>query len=137
VTQRLFAVNGTAKNRETAGIPEYGFGGELRFNFNPGAERSLQIVGELGYRMLDFKGAIDSLGLSGDDFEDIDFTYQSLDLQIYAQIPIGDAFDLTAGVFAQQVDINYLLDRTDRRDGLRRQIDLEYTLYGIRVGLLF
>lgn len=135
-TNRLFSIQGSGTRSETAAIPEYGFGAQLRFHPRP-EEKGFQVVAEAGYRLLDFQGAISRLGLDGDDFRDVDFTYTALDLQLYAQIPVADRFDVLVGLFLQQVNVDYRMDGGEARDGLRRNIDFDYTLYGLRLGVLF
>lgn len=136
-TDRLFAVRGQGRSRETAAIPEYGIGGELRWVLTPQRERPLQLVAEGTYKMLDFQGSLGRLGFDADDFRDVDFTYASLELNLYAQIPLSRQMDLTAGIFVEQVDVDYKLQRGEERQDLRRDIDLSYNIYGIRIGLHF
>jgi hypothetical protein len=133
---RVYAERGQASGKEEAGIPEYGIGGEVRLllgNEPKGAE----IVGQFTYKLLDFQGAIDSLGADAEDFEDIDFTYTALEANIFLVYPLNDGLDLLAGVYVEQVDISAVLDSDDRFGSYEREIDVSYSIYGLRAGLRF
>jgi hypothetical protein len=131
---RVYAERGRASGSEDAGIPEYGFGGQLRILLN---DRGLELVGEATYKVLDFQGAIDSLGVDGEEFEDIDFEYEALEVNVYLEIPLNKSLDLLAGIYLEQVDVTATLEAEDRFGGYDRELDLGYTLYGFRVGLQF
>jgi hypothetical protein len=100
--------------------------------------KGFQIVAEATYKILDFQGAIDSLGIDKDEFEDIDFEYAALEANLYALIPLGETVDLLAGVYVEQVDISALLEAEEGRvDSFDRDVDVSYTIFGARVGLRF
>jgi hypothetical protein len=99
--------------------------------------KGAEIVGQFTYKLLDFQGAIDSLGADAEDFEDIDFTYTALEANIFLVYPLNDGLDLLAGVYVEQVDISAVLDSDDRFGSYEREIDVSYSIYGLRAGLRF
>lgn len=136
-TRRLFARQGRGTNREEAVIPEYGFGGELRFDFNPADPDSIQLVAESTFKFLDFQGAISRVGLNADNFDDIDFTYKAIETNLYGIFPLGERVQLLAGLYMEKVDIDYTLSGESRIAALNRDVTLEYTIIGARVGFRF
>lgn len=136
-TGRAYARQGQARGREQAGIPEYGIGGELNLRLHPQGEPGSRVVADFTWKYLDFQGAISRLGIDGDDFRDVDFTYEALELNLYMLIPLNERLDLIAGLYAERVDVNYTLQGDRSFDGLDRDVTLKYTLYGARVGLRF
>lgn len=133
-TERLYARQGRGISRERAAIPEYGLGGEIRMDLGPGGT---ELVFEATMKWLDFQGALGRLGVDGDDFKDIDFTYKALEMNLYGQFQLNDRLDLLAGVFMERVEMDYQLDGDRLFDGIQRDVGLEYTIYGLRFGLLF
>ncbi|MCC5846483.1 MAG: hypothetical protein JJU29_00195 [Verrucomicrobia bacterium] len=136
-TRRLFARQGRGTNRERAVIPEYGFGGELRFDFNPADPNSIQIVAETTFKFLDFQSSMSRLRLRADNFEGIEFTYKAIESNLYGIFPLGDRVDFLAGIYLEQVEIDYTLTGERRFAGLNRDVTLEYTILGARVGFRF
>jgi len=131
---RTYAERGQASGSEEAGIPEYGIGGEVRILLG---DKGAELVGQATYKLLDFQGAIDSLGVDGDEFEDIDFDYTALEMNIFLVYPLNEDLDLLAGLYVEQVDINATLESDDSFGDFDREIDLSYTIYGIRAGFRF
>ncbi len=131
---RIYAEQGQASGSEEAGIPEYGIGGEVRILLG---DKGAEIVGQATYKLLDFQGAIDSLGVDRDEFEDIDFDYTALEANIFLVYPLNDSVDLLAGVYIEQVDIDATLESDDSFGEFDRDADISYTIYGIRAGFRF
>ncbi len=134
---RTYARRGSADGDAKAVIPEYGIGGEIRFRFHQPEMKGFQIVAEATYKILDFQGAIDSLGIDKKEFEDIDFQYSALEANLYALIPLSEKVDLLAGLYVEQVDVSAVLEADKGSSDPDRDIDLSYTIYGARVGLRF
>lgn len=136
-TGRVFARQGQARSRETAGIPEYGLGAEFNLRFHPPGESGSRLVAGFTWKYLDFQGAISRLGMDGDDFRDIDLIYEALEFNLYLLVPLNERLDLIAGLYAERVDISYTLEGDRSFDGLDRDVTLKYTQYGARVGFRF
>jgi hypothetical protein len=131
---RVYAEQGQADGKEEAGIPEYGIGGEVRLLLGDGGA---EVVGEFTYKLLDFQGAIDSLGVDDDEFKDIDFDYTALEANLYLVYPLNDGLDLLAGVYMEQVDMTAVLDADRDLGEFERDVDVSYSLIGFRAGLRF
>lgn len=136
--QRDFVERGESEGSGEALIPEYGIGGELRVDLAPGEGKGVQLVAAATYKILDFEGALDSLGVDNERFEEIDFEYSALEANVYLQWPLSDAVDLITGVYLEQVDVSSTLD-ADERNGevFNREVEFSYTLYALKAGLLF
>lgn len=136
-TQRTFAVRGRAKNTEEALLPEYGIGGEVRLQLWERGGKRVQVVGDATLKKLDVQDGLGSLGFEDSSFADLDFTYESLEMNVYIVFPLNERLDLLGGVYLEQVDMTYTLAGDRGVEGLDRGIALEYTLYGVKVGLKF
>ncbi len=136
-TQRTFAFRGSANSEEQALMPEYGFGGEVRLQLWERAGKRVQLVGDATYKRLDLQDGIGSLSFDNTSFEDVDFTYAALEVNVYVLYPLTPAVDLICGVYVEQVDMDYTFAGDRRVEGLDREVNLEYTLYGFKAGLKF
>lgn len=136
-TGRVYAERGRAKGEAEAAIPEYGLGGEVRVLFHDGSKDfGPELVAQATWKLLDFQGAIDSLGVDSETFEDIDFDYSALEANLYLVYPLNERLDLLAGVYVEQVDVSTILS-DNRGAEFEREVDLSYTLYGLRAGFRF
>jgi hypothetical protein len=134
---RTFAVGGRAAGTAEVVIPEYGAGGELRWRFQPEEPRGGALVLSATWKILDFNGALDDLGVEDDDFERIDFDYSSLAANFDLYLPLGERVEFLAGVYMETADIDTTLASKPGSGNFSREVDLGYTLYGLRIGLLF
>jgi hypothetical protein len=135
--ERTYAVRGQASGKEEAGIPEYGLGGEVRWLFNPSQEFGPELVAQATWKMLDFQGALSSIGVDKDQFRDIDFEYTALEMNLYILLPLSESLDLIAGLYIEQVDVTATLAAKDVFGEYDRDVELSYTLYGVRAGFRF
>ncbi|MCC5843179.1 MAG: hypothetical protein JJU05_02890 [Verrucomicrobia bacterium] len=136
-TQRTFAFRGNASSEERALMPEYGFGGEIRLQLRERAGKRVQLVGDATYKRLDLEDGFGSLSFDNTSFEDVDFSYTSLEMNLYVLFPVNERVDFLCGVYVEQVEMSYTFAGDRRVDGLDRDVTLEYTLYGIKAGVKF
>lgn|GEM_PF-1251439 len=136
-TGRVYARRGRAEGEAEAVIPEYGLGGEVRVRLGGRGAKGPELVGEATWKLLDFQGAVDSLGVDDEEFEDLDLDYTALEANLYLLWPLNERVDLLGGVYMEQVDATYVLESDGGAGGYDREIDLSYTLYGIRAGVRF
>jgi hypothetical protein len=136
-TQRTFAFRGSARSEERALMPEYGFGGEIRVQLWERAGKRVQLVGDATYKRLDLEDGFGSLSFDDTSFEDVDFSYSSLEMNFYVLFPVNERVDFMCGFYVEQVEMGYTLAGDRRVEGLDREVTLEYTLYGFKAGLKF
>lgn len=134
---RTFAVNGEATGDAQLLIPEYGFGGEVRFRFHEEGERGIQLVASGTFKVLQFDGTLSSIGFEADEFDDLSIDYTALDMGLELLYPIGDSMFIKGGLFYEQVDGNVELDSKPSAGNFTRELDGDYTLTGFRVGVQF
>lgn len=132
---RTFVERGRAEGDEQAGIPEYGIGGEARFLLGP--EAGAELVGQVTYKLLDFQGALDTLGADKEEFEDIDLDYTAVEANLFLVYPLNDTADLLAGIYLEHVEADAVLDSKSSLGDFDRVIDASYTLWGVRAGFRF
>jgi hypothetical protein len=136
-TSRTFAFQGRARSEERALLPEYGLGGEVRFQLWERAGKRVQLVGDVTYTRLDLNNGIGGFNFESSSFRDMSFSYSSVEWNAYVLVPISRHMDFLCGFYLEQVDMRYTLIGDRRVEGLEREIALEYTLYGFRAGLKF
>lgn len=136
-TQRSFAFRGSASSEERALMPEYGFGGEVRLQLWERAGKRVQLVGDATYKRLDLDDGFGSLSFDDTSFQEVNFSYNSLEMNLYVLNPLTEWVDLLCGVYLEQVDMGYTFAGDRRVEGLDREVSLEYTLYGFKAGLKF
>ncbi len=134
---RIYAVQGQASGSEKAGIPEYGFGGEVRYLFDPSKDFGPEIVAQATWKILDFQGALDSIGVDKSEFRDIDFQYDALEVSLSLYFPLNDSLDLIAGLYVEEVDIKADLEAKGSVGDFNREVEVSYRLYGVRAGFRF
>lgn len=135
--ERTAVLGGSYSGNVQAAIPEYGLGGELRIFFQEPHEKGFQLVWDATYRILDFKGALDTLGIDNDDFEDIDFSYASLQSNLLLYWDVSDAVALFAGVGVEQVDMDGVFSESDVAAGLDRNAEVSFTWFTAKFGVKF
>lgn len=136
-TRRTYAFRGRARSEERALLPEYGLGGEVRFQFRERDGKRVQLVGDVTCSRLDLKNGIGGFNFESSSFRDMSFSYSAVEWNAYVLVPVRKRVDFLCGLYLQQVDMRYTLVGDRRVEGLEREIALEYTLYGFRAGLKF
>jgi len=134
---RVFAVNGRASGEAQLLIPEYGGGGEIRFLFHDNESKGPELTLYGTYKILDLAGDLDSIGIEDDEFERLDVSYTALEVGVNFYLPMGDAVDLLVGLYLEQVESSTILESNPSAGDFQREVDLDYTLYGLRAGLRF
>ncbi|WFB35114.1 hypothetical protein P3T73_13190 [Kiritimatiellota bacterium B12222] len=135
--QRVIAVNGRASGDTQLIIPEYGLGGEVRFLFHEEAEKGPELLLYGTYKILSISGDLDTLGIEDDEFQRLDLSYTAVDAGITLYWPMSETLDLMLGLNMEQVETNTVLDSAPSAGNFQRDVDLNYTLYGLRAGLRF
>jgi hypothetical protein len=134
---RSYVVNGRATGEAQLIIPEIGIGGELRFLFHDGEDSGPELTLFGTYKLLDLEGNLDSIGVDDDEFDRLSVTYTALELGANFYYPLGDSVDLLIGLYLEQVESNTVLESKPSVGTFQREVDLDYTLYGLRAGLRF
>lgn len=134
---RAYAVQGSASGEAQLIVPEYGGGAEFRIYFGeeeaPGPELALYGT----YKILDYEGSLDDIGVEDDAFEDLKIDYTSLELGANLFWPAGERVDFLLGIYYEQVDSNTTLIAKPSEGNYQREVELNYAMYGLRAGLRF
>ncbi|MGA0334242.1 MAG: hypothetical protein ACO3N7_06445 [Kiritimatiellia bacterium] len=133
---RVYAVNGSATGKAELILPEYGLGGEVRVWLGE-AEASPELVGFATWKILEYDGALDDLGVEDDSFDQLDLSYSSLELGANLYFPVGDRLDLLVGLYYEQVDSTTILTSKPSAGNFQREVELNYAITGLRAGLRF
>jgi hypothetical protein len=134
---RVFAVQGQANGEGQLVIPEYGFGGELRYRVPEGLGEGIEIVASGTYRILSLEGSLSDIGFDDEDFDELSIDYTALDLGLDVLVPVTDVVKVMAGIFTEQVESNVDLDSKPSLGQVRRSVDGDFTLTGFRIGVQF
>ncbi|MEX2605988.1 MAG: hypothetical protein WD708_01480 [Kiritimatiellia bacterium] len=134
---RTYAVRGRASGTAELVIPEYGLGAELRVLFHDPNETGPELAAYATWKILDFDGSLDTIGVEADEFENLIFDYSALELGVNFYFPLGKSVDLLAGLYMEQVEVNTELTSKPNLGDFKREVDLDYTLLGLRAGLRF
>lgn len=134
---RAYAVNGNASGEAQLLVPEYGIGGELRWLLGDEADSpaELSVVGT--YKILDYDGALSDIGVDAEEFDTLTVDYTALEFGVYFYYPLNQHVDIFLGLYYEQVDSNTLLASGPASIDYQREVDLNYSLYGMRAGLRF
>ncbi|MDA3875364.1 MAG: hypothetical protein PF795_15565, partial [Kiritimatiellae bacterium] len=134
---RVYAVRGRASGTAELVIPEYGLGAELRMLFHEPNAAGPELAAYATWKILDFDGSLDTIGVEADDFENLVFEYSALELGVNLYFPLGTTAELLAGVYLEQVEVNTELTSKPSAGDFQREVDLDYTLLGVRAGIRF
>lgn len=135
--ERVFAVRGQAEGEGELVIPEIGLGGEIRFLFQDDGTPGVELIASGTFKILEYDGTLDDLGISDDEFDGLNIDYTSLDAGVELLFPLGERLSFKAGVFLELVDARVELDSKPEAGDFQREIDGEYTLWGLRAGITF
>jgi hypothetical protein len=58
-------------------------------------------------------------------------------MNLYILLPLSESLDLIAGLYIEQVDVTATLAAKDVFGEYDRDVELSYTLYGVRAGFRF
>lgn len=134
---RVYAVRGRASGTAELVIPEYGVGAELRMLFHEPNEAGPELAAYVTWKILDFDGDLDTIGVDADEFENLVFDYSAFELGLNLYFPLGNTTELMAGLYLEQVEVNTELTSKPNLGDFKREVDLDYTLFGLRAGLRF
>ena len=134
---RTYVVNGRASGEAQLIIPEIGFGGEVRFLFHDEESTGPEVTLYGTYKILDLQGDLDTIGVEDDEFDRLDVSYSSLEIGANFYYPLGDSVDLLVGIYFEDVETNTVLESKPSAGNFEREVELDYTLFGLRAGLRF
>ncbi len=134
---RTYAVQGRASGSAELVIPEYGLGAEVRILFHEPNATGPELTVYATWKMLDFDGNLNTIGVNADEFDNLVFDYSALELGLNFYFPLGRAADLLVGLYMEQVEVNTGLTSKPNLGDFTREADLDYTLIGLRAGLRF
>lgn len=134
---RAYVVNGRASGSGQLIIPEYGLGGEFRFLFHDQENTGPELSAYATYKILDLDGSLDSIGVEDDAFDRLKVSYTALEIGANFYYPLGESVDLLLGLYFEQIESNTVLSSKPSVGDFQREVDLDYTLYGLRAGLRF
>jgi opacity protein-like surface antigen len=134
---RAYAVNGNASGEAQLLVPEYGFGGEVRWLLGEEAASPAELSFFATYKILNYDGALSSIGVDAEEFENLTVDYTSIELGANFYYPLSESIDLLVGLYYEQVDSNTVLASKPSSIDYQREVDLNYSLYGLRAGLRF
>ncbi|MDF3130200.1 hypothetical protein P0Y35_13415 [Kiritimatiellaeota bacterium B1221] len=131
---RTYAVNGNASGEAQLIVPEYGLGGEVRILFHEAEASGPEMVIYGTYKILDYDGALEDIGVEDDTFDNMTISYTFLEIGSNVYFPVSDSLDLLVGLYYEQVDSNTVLQS---ESNYQREVDLNYSMFGLRAGLRF
>lgn len=134
---RAYAVNGNASGEAQLLVPEYGIGGEVRWLLGEEEAGAPELSFFATYKILNYDGALGDIGVEADEFENLTVDYTSIELGANFYYPLSDSTDLMVGLYYEQVDSNTVLASRPSSFNYQREVDLNYSLYGLRAGLRF
>ncbi len=131
---RAYAVNGNASGEAQLIVPEYGLGAEFRILFHEADTSGPEMVFFGTWKILDYDGALEDIGVEDETFDNMTVSYTSLEFGTNFYLPVSDSLDLLLGLIYEQVDSNTVLQSSSN---YQREIDLNYSMFGLRAGLRF
>jgi len=134
---RTVAVEGRASSTDSVAIPEYGLGAALNFRLGNLQGRGVEVVTYATWKILDFNGRLSTFGIDASEFERVNIDYSSLEVGANLYIPVGDTFDVFAGLYMEDVRSEVRLESRPEIADFTREASLDYTLVGLRLGLRF
>lgn len=134
---RRYAVRGSASGEAQLVVPEYGLGGEIRCLLGNAEREAPELTFYGTYKILNYDGPLSDIGVEAEEFDNLNVDYSSLALGVDYFHPLGERVEILIGLYYEQVDSNTVLDSKPGSTTFQREVDFNYTLYGLRAGLRF
>lgn len=126
-------------------VPEYGFGGELKFQLSKRKGRPMQLVVQGYYAMLNWSGNSGDVGFDARNDKEVDLDYTSSEIRAMLEIPISKGTDLIVGLETRSIDANADIESEHKdpetqevlREKYDKYVELELTTFHALLGLRF
>ena len=145
IPPREYVVGGRGEGWTYMVLPELGIGLDVRIGGGTPDRRSLELILQGYYALLDFSGNTEDFGLSSRNNKVLDLDYEHYEARVLVSVPISRSMDFLAGVSGQFMQADATVLAEDRpaseiealREKFNKFIRLEMTSVTFLAGLRF